>query len=189
MLKREFEVSTGIDWTTVLVALSTGLTAAGGPIWIASRQAKNERLSVRSAFLSEVAALIEIVEIRGYLQDLRKFEAALKSCDQEQLDQFNPKDFSFSVPISNEYNMVYRANLTRLGGLSSTEAKQLVRFYQLTDSVKADITEGGALFIGTVEAEAFEKAADIIETAIKIGRVLTAPAKPWWCRLNFWRRE
>lgn len=144
---------------------------------------------MRSAFLSEVAALIEIVEIRGYLQDLRKFEAALKSCDQEQLDQFNPKDFSFSVPISNEYNMVYRANLTRLGGLSSTEAKQLVRFYQLTDSVKADITEGGALFIGTVEAEAFEKAADIIETAIKIGRVLTAPAKPWWCRLNFWRRE
>ena len=177
------------DWTTVLVALFTGAAAAGGPIWIAYRQTKNERSSVRSALLAEVAALIEIVEIRGYLKDLRSYEAYLKSCDREHLDQLNPKDFSFSVPISNEYNMVYRANLTRLGGLSSTEAKQLVRFYQLTDSVIADITDGGALCIGTVEPDAFGKAADLIEIAIKIGRALIAPAKPGWWNPKSWRSE
>ena len=182
-------MATGIDWTTVLVALSTGLTAAGGPIWIASRQAKNERLSVRSAFLSEVAALIEIVEIRGYLQDLRQAEKLLKASDPAYLAQLDIEDLRFSVPISNEYNMVYRANLERLGGLSSIEAKQLVRFYQLTDSVRADITEGGVLYMGTKNPAAFQKAADLIEKAIEIGRALTAPAKPWWWRLKFWRRE
>ena len=178
-----------IDWTTVLVALFTGVAAAGGPIWIAYRQTKNERSSVRSAFLAEVAALIEIVEIRGYLRDLRSCEAYLKSCSREHLDQLNPTDFSFSVPISNEYNMVYRANLTRLGGLSSTEAKQLVRFYQLTDSVIADITDGGALCTGTLEPDAFGKAADLIERATEIGRALIAPAKPGWWNPKSWRSE
>lgn len=182
-------MGTGLDWTTVLVALSTGLTAAGGPIWIASRQAKHERLSVRSAFLSEVAALIEIVEIRGYLQDLRETERLLKASDPEYLVQLSIENFRFSVPISNEYNMVYRANLSRLGGLSSTEARQLVRFYQLTDSVKADITEGGVLYMGTKNPEAFQKAADLIEKAIEIGRSLTTPKKPRWWHLKFWLKE
>lgn len=85
--------------------------------------------------------------------------------------------------------MVYRANLARLGGLSSIEARQLVRFYQLTDSVRADITEGGALYTGTKDPAAFQKAADLIEKAIEIGRALTAPAQPCWWHLKFWLKE
>lgn len=178
-----------IDWTTVLVALITGAVAAGGPIWIAYQQTKNERSSVRSAFLAEVAALIEIVEIRGYLKSLRDIALLLESCSQAQLEQISNKPLRFNVPISNDYNMVYRANLTRLGGLSPIEAKQLVRFFQLTESVKADITEGGALYSGSVDPAIFRKAANIMEQAIEAGRSLLAPAKPAWWNPKSWGRE
>lgn len=182
-------MATDIDLTTVLVALSTGLTAAGGPIWIAYQQTKNERASVRSALLSEVAALVEIVELRGYLTQLRQAQQYLKALDDEHLAQEDPDDFTAAVPVPNEYNMVYRANLTRLGGLSTTEAQQLVRFYQLTDSVRADITEGGVLYAGSLNHVAFGEAADLLEAALKIGQTLIAPAKPSRWRLKFWRRE
>ena len=178
MLKRKFEVALNIDWTTVLVALFTGVAAAGGPIWIAYRQTKNERASVRSALLSEVGALVEIVELRGYLPDLRKYQTYLKALNEEQLAKLNPDDFTAAIPVPSDYNMVYRANLTRLGGLSPAEAKQLVRFYQLTDSVRVDISEGGILYGGTTNHVAFGEAADLLETALGIGRALIAPAKP-----------
>lgn len=178
MLKRKFEVAADIDWTTVLVALITGAVAAGGPIWIAYRQTKNERESVRSALLSEVAALVEIVELRGYLPDLRKYQGHLKALNKEQLAELNPDDFTAAIPVPNDYNMVYRANLTRLGGLSPAEAKQLVRFYQLTDSVRVDVSEGGVLHGGCTNHVAFGEAADLLEAALGIGRALVAPAKP-----------
>lgn len=177
------------DWTTVLVALFTGAAAAGGPIWIAYQQTKNERASVRSALLSEVAALVEIVELRGYLPDLRNSQKYLMALDEEQLAKQNPDDFTAAVPVPIEYNMVYRANLTRLGGLSPTEAKQLVRFYQLTDSVRVDISEGGVLYVGSTDHVAFGEAADLLETALGIGRALIAPAKPAWWNPKSWRKE
>lgn len=189
MFKREFEVAANIDWTTVLVALFTGVSAAGGPIWIAYRQTKNERASVRSALLSEVAALVEIVELRGYLPDLRNAQQYLKALDGEQLAKQNPDDFTAAVPVPIEYNMVYRANLTRLGGLSRLEANQLVRFHQLIDSVRVDISEGGVLYTGSTNHVAFGEAADLLETALGIGRALIAPAKPAWWNPKFWRRE
>ena len=59
-----------------------------------------------------------------------------------------------------------------------------VRFYQLADSVKADISEGGVLFTGSLDAEDFKDAADILETAMGLGRQFV-DSTPWW---QFWRR-
>lgn len=172
----------GVDWTTVLVALVTGVTAAGGPYLIWLKQAKSERRSVRAALLAEVSALIEIVEIRGYLRDLRAAEAALSNLEQWQLDTLSSSDFQFQVPIGEHYNRVYQSNVNRLGSLSAREARMVVRFYQLADSVKADISEGGVLFIGSLDAEDFKDAADILETAMELGRQFV-DSTPWW---QFW---
>lgn len=71
---------------------------------------------------------------------------------------------------------LYQANVTRLGGLSPNEAKQIVRFYQLADSVRLDVTIGGSLFEGTTDPDSFCEAADLLEAAMKIGRELTGEA-------------
>lgn len=49
-----------------------------------------------------------------------------------------------------------------------------VRFYQLVGSVKADITEGGALFEGALESEDFKGARGILEAVMELGRQFVA---------------
>lgn len=72
----------------------------------------------------------------------------------------------------------------RLGGLTPHEAKQIVRFYQLADSVRLDVTAGGLLFNGTADSGSFREAADLLEAAMKIGRELTSERnrKKWGAR-------
>lgn len=173
-----------VDWTTVLVALVTGLTAAGGPYLIWRRQAESERRSVRAALLAEVAALLEIVEIRGYVRDLREAEELLSRLEQWQLDELSPEECQICIPVGDHYNRVYQSNVNRLGSLSAREARMVVRFYQLIDSVKADVTEGGVLYQGSLDAEDFRDTADILEAAMALGRQLVDTV-PWW---QFWRR-
>lgn len=45
----------------------------------------------------------------------------------------------FFLPNGESYRGVYQANLFRLGALFAREAAQVVRFYQLADSVRADV--------------------------------------------------
>ena len=69
------------------------------------------------------------------------------------------------------------------------KAKQLVRFYQLTDRVRVDVSEGGVLHGGCTNHVAFGEAADLLETAFGIGRALMTPAKPGWWNPKSWRKE
>ena len=170
-------MSVGIDWTTVSVALITAVSAAGGPFWIWHRQAARERESVRAALMAEVLALVELVELRGYVEGLREAQAYLSPPEGVSVTEiFEPRFLRYSVNIHEYYNRVYQANVTRLGGLSPNEAKQIVRFYQLADSVRLDVTAGGSLFEGTTDPDSFCEAADLLEAAMKIGRELTNEA-------------
>lgn len=175
-------MSDGIDWTTVSVALITAVSAAGGPFWIWHRQAARERESVRAALMAEVLALVELVELRGYVAGLREAQADLSPPEGATVAEiFEPRLIKYAVNIHENYNRVYQANVTRLGGLSPNEAKQIVRFYQLADSVRLDVTAGGTLFGGTTDPDSFCEAAELLEAAMKIGRELTAePGKTKW---------
>lgn len=178
-------MSSGIDWTTVSVALITALSAAGGPFWIWHRQAARERESVRAALMAEVLAFVELVALRGYVEGLRDAQAHLSPPEGVSVTEiFEPRFLKYSVNIHEHYNRVYQANVTRLGGLSTDEARQIVRFYQLADSVRLDVTAGGVLFSGTADPDSFGEAADLLEAAMKIGRELTSERnkKKWGAR-------
>lgn len=175
-------MSAVIDWTTVSVALITAASAAGGPFWIWHRQAARERESVRAALLAEVLALVELVELRGYVEGLRTAQAYLAPPEGLSITEvYELRFLKYPLNIHESYNRVYQSNVNRLGGLSPHESKQIVRFYQLTDSVRLDVTEGGILFEGTADTDKFREAAELLETAMKIGRELTAePIKSRW---------
>ena len=170
----------GTNWTTVFVALATGSAAACGPLLLWSRQVKRERESVRASLLAEVSALLEMVERRNYVRDLRATEAHLKELSPDQLKLINTEEFGFALPAGENYNRVYQANVSRLGVLSAAEATQIVRFYQLADSVRADVSSGGVLAIGSVDHESYGETAGILETAIEIGTQLIKPPLSRW---------
>lgn len=164
-------VLAGIDWTTVLVALVTGGTAAGGPVWVAYRQAKRERESVRAALLTEVAVLVELIQLRGYLVGLRETQASLEGMSEEQRKTL--RECSYSINVSEHYNRVYQANVSKIGEIPQKEATQIVRFHQMADSVIADVGPGGVLSTRNVNPGAYREAADIVEEMLRIGKELT----------------
>ncbi|MGY2275727.1 MULTISPECIES: hypothetical protein [Pseudomonas] len=172
----------GTDWTTVLVALATGGTAALGPVLLWIKQAQGERKSVRAALFAEVSALIELVERRHYLNDMKRYEAFLLPLTRRELDELNPDDFKYPITVGEHYNRVYQANVSRLGILSAVEARQIVRFYQLADSVRADVSPGGPLYSGTTNRQSYTEAIGILEDAIEIGTALT---RPWSHRMKW----
>lgn len=84
----------------------------------------------------------------------------------------------FEVRIDSHFNRVYQANVAKLGVLTADEAKQIVRFHQLADSVRIDVTAGGGLAVGTDSSEEYKETADLLEIALEIGHSLTDPKKP-----------
>lgn len=165
------------NWTAVLAAVVSGLVALIGPLWLWKRQAKRESASVRASLFAEVAALIEIVDLRGYLAGLRAKEAILIARKLSPMQPFQPdqgKEF-LQLVIDSQYNRVYQGNVSRLGVLTAEEARQIVRFHQIADAVRLDVIPGGGLARGTTNPDAFKEAADLLERAIEIGRALTTP--------------
>lgn len=173
-----------INWTTVGVSLASGLAGASGPVLLWIMQARKERASVRASLLAEVSALLDMVERRHYVRDLRFKEKLLAETPQDQLDSQDQSESKFALPNGENYNRVYRANLSRLGSLSASEAAQIVRFYQLSDSVRADVSHGGVLAVGSTNHEAWGETAGILESAIEIGVQLTTPPLSRWQRLK-----
>lgn len=55
----------------------------------------------------------------------------------------------------------------------------VVRFFQLADSARTDVTKGGVLYEGSKDPEDFRGAAYILETAIQLGKAFVS-VKPWW---------
>lgn len=174
------EVLARVDWTTVLVAAITGLSAVAGNLWLFRAQTVREQKSVRAALLAEVAALLDVIEKRGFVNSLRSYERFLEPLDQWQLDELDTNAFRYNIVVDSQFNRVYQQNVTRLGSLSPSEAKRIVQFHSLCESVRADVTDGGHLAGGSTSAEAWKEAADILEQAIAIGQTLVNPPRKWW---------
>lgn len=68
-----------------------------------------------------------------------------------------------------------RGRVVLVGG-APNEAKQIVRFHQLADSGRVDVTTVGSLFEGTTGSDGFREAGDLSEAAMKVGREQTDEA-------------
>jgi hypothetical protein len=168
------------NWTAVLVGVVSAFAALVGPVRLWKKQMKRESDSVRASLFAEVEALVEIVDRRGYLFSLRAIEAKLRvrqSSSVYTAFQNNQGSEPFQVLIDSQFNRVYQGNVSKLGVLRAEDAKQIVRFHQLADSVRLDVIPGGLLARGTSDPEAFKETADLLQTALDIGRALTV-SKP-----------
>lgn len=167
--------SAATAWSTVAVALISALAGIGGAYLNSNRLARQESRGVRAAILAEVAALVELAERRDYLQVLRTMAVEAREFYRENPD--HPEDFTLSIPLSENYNRIYLQNAQRIGVLSADEARQVVRFYQLVDSLVCDVREGGLLHDGTRDGKNFDDTADVLEAAISIAQELLSEEK------------
>ncbi|MFH0024262.1 hypothetical protein ACFZAC_22020 [Pseudomonas fluorescens] len=167
-----------INWTAILTPVIPGAVAIFVPISLWQRQVKRESDSVKAGLLAEVAALVEILERRAFLPALRDKEKALAFQGDSAMREFRNTLESFEVIIDSQFNRVYQANLAKLGALTADEAKQIVRFHMLVDSVRIDVSPGGGLAIGTNSADEFKETADLLEMALAIGHSLADPSIP-----------
>lgn len=74
--------------------------------------------------------------------------------------------------IPQHYCRVYVANLGKLGYLSPEDAQLVVSFYQYVDSVVQDVIEGGVIYEGTDDPEAFIEAANVLQFALDAAQLL-----------------
>jgi len=116
--------------------------------------------------------------LRGYVRSLRDDANFFRS--PEGIHQrLKGEGFQVTIPVS-DFNLIYRANLTRLGGLSRNEARLIVRFHQLIDGALLDVSKGGALHTGSNDPDDYDEVADILAEALGIAKVLIAKKEPWW---------
>ncbi|MDV9030700.1 hypothetical protein Q7C30_001100 [Pseudomonas sp. RAC1] len=166
------------DLATWGVALLSGFMGMGGIVVGQLTSTRTEKKSVRAAVLAEVEALHDLCMKRKYLEGFREDARHFRS-PEGIIQQQRGEIYQNSIRAS-DFNLIYRANLSRLGGLSGTEAKLIVRFHQLLQGVLQDVSEGGILFEGSNDPKDYEEAADILEEAMDIAKVLMAQKKPWW---------
>lgn len=158
----------GTDWTTVFVALATGLTAAAGPAFMHYLERRKERAGVRAALISEVVALAGVIRVRKYCEDLEGMALLLKAQGGESLPSSEVDDEDFRISVPDQYNLIYRENASRLGCLDSSEAVDVVRFYQLLQAVVADTSPGGSLYEGTDDADSFLENKNMLVAALAL---------------------
>lgn len=166
------------DMVTFGAAALSGFFGIGGIVIGQITSARSEKKSVRAALLAEVEAMHDLCVIRKYVEELREDADFFRSPEGTKWRK-EGNVYQTTIPAS-DFNLIYKANLSRLGGLSKNEAKLIVRFHQLVEGALQDASEGGVLNQGSYNPEDYDEAADILNEALSIAKVLIAEKKPWW---------
>lgn len=156
------------DWTTLLVAIIAGLIGAYGNYWVWSRQAAAERRSIRASLLAEIRSMLRVLEKREYLQHLKdRYTLSLQN-----RPGLKNSDIAMDGNVQDTYNLVFQANVSRLGALTGDEAAQVVQFHHLIQCLLADMQVGGPMREGSTDPELWKEGIEILEEAIGIGEGL-----------------
>lgn len=157
-----------IDWTTIGVALASGTTGALGPWVLHWRQGRREEKTAAAAILAEVDALATIIRLRQFVAHLQIHEEVARS----RLNKGDPEPVLFPVPVSHDYNRVYKENMARLGCMNSDVATKVVRFYAILMSVVSDVSEGGVLTQGQPDPGSYRESRELLEQALVLADAL-----------------
>lgn len=122
---------------------------------------------MRVAIVAEVLALRKIAVERSYHAGLVEMGNKLLAIPEDERSEA-----SLQVRIPQHYCRVYVANLGKLGYLSPEDAQLVVSFYQYVDSVVQDVIEGGIIYEGTDDPEAFTEAANVLQFALDAAQLL-----------------
>ncbi|WP_417437016.1 hypothetical protein [Idiomarina abyssalis] len=153
------------EWLPVIAAIG-GAFVGGVSTFLPSfllerRKAKLEKRSVEVAIVSEISALLEVIERRMYVHDLEKEIDYLKK---------NPdKKVQFAVKVPAHYSQVYQQHISKIGLLHPELSAKIIRFHQLIDSVVQDIATDGVVANAGGDLKTLGELLEIFESAVTVG--------------------
>ncbi|VXC15602.1 conserved hypothetical protein [Pseudomonas sp. 9AZ] len=158
------------EWLPVIAAIGGAFIGGVSTFFptyiIEARKRRHEKDAITTALLSEISALLKIVEHRKYLDSVEEAVAYLKE-NTEAL-------YKFSVRIPEHYSRVYQFHVANIGIVNPSLAASIIEFHQLIDAVVQDVTLGGPIAETGGDAEAFEELLAILKSAISIGQKITS---------------
>jgi len=120
------------------VVIGGVIGVAGGvisPLLLEIWKRKTERENLTGAFISEINALLQIVERRKYVEELESLISQAKSGIDRNAIYF----YQFSVR-RNPFP-VYEANLSKIGILKNPLPQKIAQFYARSSSILEDIAD------------------------------------------------
>jgi uncharacterized YccA/Bax inhibitor family protein len=126
-------------------------------------KARRLKKQITIALISEIKALLVIVEYRKYLWGLHQAVSDLN------LGKYSLVKFTIKFP--EHYSRVYQANVESIGIIESDIASKIIEFHQLIDSFAQDVSIGGVAAEGT-DLRIFEELIYVLNRAIEIGNTL-----------------
>lgn len=152
------------EWLPLYAALGgaiAGAIASFFPTLLLERNRENKYSHrLLASLLTEISALLEIIEHRNYRGSIKDIIAHLKA-------QPSGTTYSFTVTIPEHYSRIYQENCGSIGAITEFHAKRIVMFHQLIDSIVQDIKPGGVVSLGA-EIRAFEEMDKLFTRAIEV---------------------
>ena len=156
------------EWLPVIAAIGgafVGAIASIIPIgtveYFKNRKEANQ---LEASMVVEIMSLVEIIETRGYLNDINKI---IEKFDQDP----TLESHTYTIGVDDSYSRIYQENCSRIGLVKFTTATKIVKFHQLIDAVVQDVKPGGAMSCGTNRAS-FVQALTIFNEALTIAHKL-----------------
>ncbi|MCP1340038.1 hypothetical protein NJR55_10625 [Idiomarina sp. M1R2S28] len=154
------------EWLPVIAAIGGafvgGVSTFFPSFLLEKRKLRQEKRSVEIAIVSEISALLEVIERRKYVHDLKE--------DIDYLKQ-NPDDkIQFAAQVPAHYSQVYQEHISKIGLLHPELSARIIRFHQLIDSVVQDISTDGFVAGAGGDLETLEELHEILDSAVHVGR-------------------
>ena len=127
-------------------------------------KAKRERKSLTFALYAEVSATIKLIEFRQYIENVQDIIEKLKTGSI-------PSD-TYQIIVPDDYCLVYKSNITKIGALAPELQIPIVQFYQLLEGVIQDVKPGGLLNSSPQGLESFTSVLMVSKQMIQHGNEL-----------------
>jgi hypothetical protein len=164
-------------WPVVIGGAIGIVGGVAGPMCLEWWKSRAERLSLSGAIVSEIAAILAIIQTRNYIEGLH---AEIVRARATPAPTHIPTFFHFSVrrnPFA-----VYDANLSRIGILPNPMPRQIVSFYVKASAILediADMREGKIQRAREDSIHCLEELVKLFEETRALGQKIIADEARW----------
>jgi hypothetical protein len=142
--------------------------------WIESLKEKKEARITTESIVTEIEVSLFLLEKRRYLESVKYLLDRIKS---EKI-----KGSTFRVVVPDEFCIIYKRNIEKIGLLPASIRKDVVTFHQLIEAAVCDVRPGGLMAENECGEEEFQELYDIMLEIQNTGRRIVAHrVKPTCC--------
>ena len=144
-----------------------GFVAIYAVVKIEEQRRRLEGRAITLAIVAEIAVLVSLLEMRGYLAEIRQILADLRSGNRTWA--------SLELPIGQDPFPIFRSNRDKIGLLPPAIIPEVVRFYMLLDAFATEVRAGGTVAANQCGEKEFSELEKIGSETLTVGqRILAA---------------